>query len=139
MRTETETKTIYVSDDGKRRSNSKSEIETYENMQLQKTFEKRTIVDRLAPFTTLYELNKEDLKLFRKYNSYVDTEVMEYENGGYYVYVQDADYDHIGEDETLYNLKYYETMVNQKIRCYQRILDDITDSIRQREEQKWEL
>jgi len=105
-------------------------------MQLQETFEKRTMLYRIAPFTTLYELNKEDLKLFRKFNTYVDTEVQEYENGGYYVYVQDADYDHIGENENLYNLKDYETMVNQKIRNYQRILDRITDSIKKREEQK---
>lgn len=136
MKEETITTTVYVSDDGKRRSPLRSEVENYENMQLQETFEKRTMVGRIAPFTTLYELNKEDLKLFRKFNSYVDTEVMEYENGGYYVYVQDADYDHIGENENLYNLKDYETMVNQKIRNYQRILDRITDSIKKREEQK---
>ena len=29
MRNETERKTVYVSDDGKRKSNSQSEIETY--------------------------------------------------------------------------------------------------------------
>ena len=64
MRTETETKTIYVSDDGNRRSHSQSEIETYENMQLQEAFKKRTQLGQIAPFATLYELNKEEMKLF---------------------------------------------------------------------------
>ena len=137
MRIETETKTIYVSDDGKRKSYSQSEIETYENMQLQEIFEKRTQLEKISPFTTLYDFDKGDLDTFRKFNNGVDTEeAMEFENGGYYVYIQDSDYDHIGEDENLYNLKFYEVMVNQKIRYYQRILDNITDSIRQREEQK---
>ena len=39
MRTETETKIIYVSDDGKRKSYSQSEIENYEKRQLKEYIE----------------------------------------------------------------------------------------------------
>lgn len=135
MRTETETRTIYVSDDGKRKSYSQSEIETYENMQLQAIFEIRTQLGKISPFTTLYDFAKGDLDTFRKfYNDANTEEVMEFENGGYYVYIQDSDYDQVGENKSLYNLRSYEIKVNSKIRWYQNVLDDITKLVKEREE-----
>ena len=138
MRTETETKTVYVSDDGKKKSYSKSEIETYENMQLQVIFERRTQLGKISPFTTLYDFSKGDLDTFRKFYNGVDTEgVTEFENGGYYVYIQDSDYDQVGENESLYDLRNYEVKVNQKIRWYQNILDDIEKLVKEREEKNF--
>lgn len=138
MRTETETRTIYVSEDGKKKSYSQSEIETYENMQLQEIFEKRTQLGKISHFTIVYDFAKGDLDTFKKFNNGVDTEeVMEFENGGYYVYIQDSDYDQVGEDESLYNLRNYEVKVNQKIRWYQYILDNIAKLIKEREERNF--
>ena len=138
MRTETETKTVYVSDDGKRKSYSQSEIETYENMQLQVIFERRTQLGKISPFTTLYDFSKGDLDTFRKFYNGVNTEgVTEFENGGYYVYIQDSDYDQVGENESLYDLRNYEVKVNQKIRWYQNVLNDITNLIKEREEKNF--
>lgn len=138
MRTETETKIIYISDDGKRKSYSQSEIETYENMQLQEIFEKRTQLGKISPFTTLYDFDKGDLDTFRKFHNDVDTEeLMEFENGGYYVYIQDSDYDQVGENKSLYNLRNYDVKVNQKIRWYQHILDSITKLVKEREEKNF--
>lgn len=138
MRTETETRTIYVSDDGKRKSYSQSEIETYENMQLQAIFERRTQLGKISAFTTLCDFAKGDLDTFKKFNNSVDTEeVMEFENGGYYVYIQDSDYDQIGENESFYNLMDYKVKVNQKIRWYQNILDNITKLVKDREEKNF--
>lgn len=135
MRTETETRTIYVSDDGKRKSYSQSEIETYENMQLQAIFERRTSLGKISAFTTLYDFSKGDLDTFRKFNNGVDTEeLMEFENGRYYVYIQNSDYDQVGENESLYNLRNYEVKVNQKIRWYQNVLDNIAKLVKEREE-----
>ena len=138
MRTETETKTVYVSDDGKRKSYSQSEIETYEKDQLKEVFNKRTQLGKISPFTTLYDFSKGDLDTFRKFYNGVNTEgVTEFENGGYYVYIQDSDYDQVGENESLYDLRNYEVKVNQKIRWYQNILDDITNLIKEREEKNF--
>ena len=89
MRTETETKTFYVSDDGKRKSYSQSEIEAYEKRQLKEIFERRTIVanekinaleielkkvkeelernDKLIPKTP-FALGDEVWVTYRKYN-----------------------------------------------------------------------
>lgn len=138
MRTETETKTVYVSDDGKRKSYSQSEIEMYEKDQLKEVFNKRTQLGKISPFTTLYDFSKGDLDTFRKFYKGVDTEeVTEFENGGYYVYIQDSDYDHVGENESLYDLRNYEVKVNQKIRWYQNVLNDITNLIKEREEKNF--
>ena len=138
MRTETETKTVYVSDDGKRKSYSQSEIEAYENMQLQAIFERRTQLGKISPFTTLYDFSKGDLDTFRKFYNGVDTEgVTEFENGGYYVYIQDSDYDQVGENDSLYDLRNYEVKVNQKIRWYQNVLDDIEKLVKEREEKNF--
>ena len=138
MRTETEIKTVYVSDDGKRKSYSQSEIEAYEKNQLKEVFERRTQLGKISPFTTLYDFAKGDLDTFRKFYNDVDTEeVMEFENGGYYVYIQDSDYDQVGENESLYDLRNYEVKVNQKIRWYQNILDDIEKLVKEREEKNF--
>ena len=58
MITETETKTVYVSDDGKRKSYSQSEIETYEKRQLKKIFERRTNITNISTSTSLYLFKK---------------------------------------------------------------------------------
>ena len=138
MRTETETKTVYVSDDGKRKSYSQSEIETYEKDQLKEVFNKRTQLGKISPSTTLYDFSKGDLDTFKKFYNGVDTEgVTEFENGGYYVYIQDSDYDQVGENESLYDLRNYEVKVNQKIRWYQNVLNDITNLIKEREEKNF--
>lgn len=138
MRTETETKTVYVSDDGKRKSYSQSEIETYEKDQLKEVFNKRTQLGKISPFTTLYDFDKGDLDTFKKLNNDVYTEeVMEFENGGYYVYIQDSDYDNVGENKSLYNLRNYEVKVNQKIRWYQNVLDNIAKLVKEREEKNF--
>lgn len=138
MRTETETKTVYVSDDGKRKSYSQSQIEAYEKDQLKEVFNKRTQLGKISHFTTLYDFSKGDLDTFRKFYNGVDTEgVTEFENGGYYVYIQDSDYDHVGENESLYDLRNYEVKVNQQIRWYQNVLNDITNLIKEREEKNF--
>lgn len=138
MRTKTITTTIYVSDDGKRKSYSQSEIEAYEKRQLKEIFERRTQLGKISPFTTLYDFSKGDLDTFKKLNNDVDTEeVMESENGGYYVYIQDSDYDNVGENESLYNLRNYEVKVNQKIRWYQNVLNNITNLIKEREKKNF--
>lgn len=138
MRTEIMTTSIYVSDDGKRKSHFPSEIEAYENMQLHEIFERRTQLGKISPFTTLYDFSKGDLDTFKKLNNDVDTEeVMESENGGYYVYIEDSDYDNVGENDSLYNLRNYEVKVNQKIRWYQNVLDNITKLVKEREEKNF--
>lgn len=138
MRIEIMTTSIYVSDDGKRKSHFPSEIEAYESMQLKEIFEKRTQLGKISPFTTLYDFSKGDLDTFKKLNNDVDTEeVMEFENGGYYVYIQDSDYDNVGKNESLYNLRNYEVKVNQKIRWYQNVLDNITKLVKEREEKNF--
>ena len=93
---------------------------------------------KISPFTTLYDFSKGDLDTFKKLNNDVDTEeVMESENGGYYVYIEDSDYDNVGENESLYNLRNYEVKVNQKIRWHQNVLDNITKLVKERVEKNF--
>lgn len=133
MRTETETKTIYVSNDGKRKSYSQSEIETYEKRQLKEIFERRTIVANIFTSTTLYLFKKGDIKTFKEFHpeAYLDS-IGENEEG-YFVYVYDSTYDDIGDSYHLYRQRWYETMTLERIEHYKNILDSITDSVMMRE------
>ena len=128
MRTETEVKTIYVSNDGKRKSYSQSEIEAYEKRQLKEIFERRTSVANISTSTTLYLFKKGDVKTFKEFHpeAYID-DISEDEEG-YFVYVYDSTYDDIGDSYHLYHQRFYETVVLEKIRHYKDILDSITDS-----------
>ena len=129
MRTETETKTIYISNDGKRKSYSQSEIETYEKRQLEEIFERRTIVANISTSTTLYLFKKGDIKTFKEFHpdAYLD-DVSEDEEG-YFVYVYDSTYDDIGDSYHLYHQRWYETMTLERIEHNKNILDSITDGV----------
>ena len=128
MKTETKTEIIYVSDDGKRRSSSKQDIVNYETRQCLEIFERRTRVAAIGVSSTLYYFQKGDIEAFRNFYTGADTD-LDSEDEGYYVYVDDSDYDHIGDDHTLYALEDYQHAVQQQINHYQGILDNITDSI----------
>lgn len=133
MRTETETKTVYVSDDGKRKSYSQSEIEKYEKRQLKKIFERRTIVANISTSTTLYLFKKGDIKTFKEFHPEAYLDSISEDEEGYFVYVHDSTYDDIGDSYHLYRQRWYETMTLERIEHYKNILDNITDSIMVRE------
>ncbi len=129
MRTETETKTIYVSNDGKRKSYSQSEIEEYEKRQLKEIFERRTIVANISTSTTLYLFKKGDIKLFEEFypKAYLDN--IGDDEEGYFVYVHDSSYDDVGDSYHLYRQRWYETMTLERIEHYKNILDNITNGV----------
>lgn len=134
MRTETEAKTIYVSDDGKRKSYSQSEIEAYESMQLKEIFERRTTVANISASTTLYLFKKGDIKTFKEFHfeAYLDSvsgDVIGEDEEGYFVYTYDSTYD----SYHLYHKKWYVTMILERIEYYKNILDSITDGVMMRE------
>lgn len=133
MKTETEVKTIYVSDDGKRKSHSQSEIEAYESMQLKEIFERRTIVAHISISTTLYLFKKGDIKTFKEFHPEAYLDAVSEDEEGYFVYVYDSTYDDIGDSYHLYHQRWYETMTLDRIRHYKDILDNITNSIMVRE------
>lgn len=133
MRTETETKTIYVSNDGKRKSYSQSEIETYEKRQLKEIFERRTIVANVSTSTTLYLFKKGDIRAFKGFHPEADLDVISEDEEGYFVYVYDSTYDDIGDSYHLYRQRWYETMTLERIEHYKNILDSITDGVMMRE------
>lgn len=133
MKTETETKTIYVSNDGKRKSYSQSEIEKYEKRQLKEIFERRTIVAPISTSTTLYLFKKGDIKTFKEFHPDVYLDAINEDEEGYFVYVYDSTYDDIGDSYHLYHYKWYETMTLERIEHYKDILDNITDGIMIRE------
>lgn len=129
MRTETETKTIYVSNDGKRKSYSQSEIEEYEKRQLKEIFERRTIVANISTSTTLYLFKKGDIKSFEEFypKAYLDN--IGDDEEGYFVYVHDSSYDDVGDSYHLYRQRWYETMTLERIEHYKNILDNITNGV----------
>lgn len=132
MKTETKTEIIYVSDDGKRRSSSKQDIVDYETRQCLEIFERRTRVAVVSVSTTLYYFQKGDIEAFRNFYTGADTD-LDSEDEGYYVYVGDSTYDYIGDDYTLYTLEDYQRMVQQQIKHYQGVLDNIADGLMVRE------
>lgn len=129
MRTETETKTIYVSNDGKRKSYSQSEIEEYEKRQLKEIFERRTIVAHISTSTTLYLFKKGDIKTFKEFHPEAYLDIIGEDEEGYFVYVYDSTYDDIGDSYHLYRQRWYETMTLERIEHYKDILDSITDGV----------
>lgn len=133
MRTETETKTIYVSNDGRRKSYSQSEIETYEKRQLKEVFERRTIVAHISTSTTLYLFKKGDIKTFKEFHPEADLDIIGEDEEGYFVYIYDSTYDDIGDSYHLYRQRWYETMTLERIEHYKDILNSITDGVMMRE------
>ena len=133
MKTETEVKTIYVSNDGKRKSYSQSEIEAYEKRQLKEIFERRAIVANISTSTTLYLFKKGDIKTFKEFHSEAYLDSISEDEEGYFVYIYDSTYDDIGDSYHLYRQRWYKTMTLEKIEHYKNILDNITDSIMVRE------
>ncbi len=133
MRTETETKTIYVSNDGKRKSYSQSEIETYEKRQLKEIFERRTIVAHISTSTTLYLFKKGDIKTFKEFHPEAYLDIIGEDEEGYFVYIYDSTYDDIGDSYHLYRQRWYKTMTLERIEHYKDILDSITNSVMMRE------
>lgn len=133
MKTELESKMVYVSNDGKKRSYSQSEIEAYEKRQLKEIFERRTIVAHISTSTTLYLFKKGDIKTFKEFHPEAYLDAVSEDEEGYFVYVYDSTYDDIGDSYHLYHQRWYETMTLDRIRHYKDILDNITNSVMMRE------
>ena len=133
MRTETETRTIYVSDDGKKKSRLMEDILKYEKRQLKEIFERRTKVANISTSTALYLFKKGDIKTFKEFHPDVYLDAINEDEEGYFIYVDDSTYDDIGDSYHLYHQRWYETMTLDRIRHYKNILDNITDSIMVRE------
>ena len=133
MKTEVESKTIYVSDDGKKKSYLKDEIARYEKRQLKEIFERRTSVANISTSTTLYLFKKGDIKTFKEFHPEAYFDGISENEEGYFVYVYDSTYDNIGDNYHLYHYKWYETMTLERIEHYKDILDNITDGIMRRE------
>ena len=129
MKIELETKTIYVSNDGKRKSYSQSEIEEYEKRQLKEIFERRTIVANISTSTTLYLFKKGDIKTFKEFHPEAYLDSIGEDEEGYFVYIYDSTYDDIGDSYHLYRQRWYETMTLEKIEHYKNILDNITNGV----------
>lgn len=129
MKTELESKTIYVSDDGKKKSYSQSEIEAYEKRQLKEIFERRTIVAHISTSTTLYLFKRGDIKTFKEFHPEAYLDAVSEDEEGYFVYIYDSTYDDIGDSYHLYHQKWYEAMTLEKIEHYKDILDNIADII----------
>lgn len=137
MKTETESKTVYVSNDGKKKSYLMEDILNYEKRQLKEIFERRTNVANISTSTTLFLFKKGDIKTFKEFHpeAYIDS-INENEEG-YFVYVYDSTYDDIGDNYHLYHYKWYETITLERIEHYKNILDNITDGIMARETLKF--
>lgn len=133
MKTELESKTVYVSNDGKKRSYSQSEIEAYEKRQLKEIFERRTIVAHISTSTTLYLFKKGDIKIFKDFHPEAYLDAVSEDKEGYFVYVYDSTYDDIGDSYHLYHQRWYETMTLERIEHYKDILDSITNGVMMRE------
>lgn len=133
MKTELETKTIYVSNDGKRKSYSQSEIEEYEKRQLKEIFERRTKIANISTSTALYLFKKGDIKTFKEFHPDIYLDAINENEEGYFVCVYDSTYDDIGDNYHLYRQRWYESMTLERIEHYKNILDNITDGIMSRE------
>lgn len=135
MRTETETeiKTIYVSDDGKKKSYWKDGIVEYEKGQLKEIFERRTKVAYISVSTFLYCFSKGDVKSFEEFYPEAHLDNIEDDEEGYFVYVHDSSYDDVGENYNLYREEDYKKLIGKKINHYNNILVNIADGIMVRE------
>ena len=129
MKIEIESKTIYVSDDGKKRSYFMEDILNYEKRQLKEIFERRTSVANISTSTTLFLFKKGDIKTFKEFHPEAYLDSIGEDEEGYFVYICDSTYDDIGDSYHLYRQRWYETMTLEKIEHYKNILDNITNSI----------
>lgn len=133
MKTKLESKTIYVSDDGKKKSYLMEDILRYEKRQLKEIFEKRTNVTNISTSTTLYLFKKGDIKTFKEFHPEAYLDGISEDEEGYFVYIYDSTYDDIGDSYHLYHQRWYETMTLERIEHYKNILDSITDGVMMRE------
>lgn len=133
MKTELESKTIYVSDDGKKKSYLMEDILNYEKRQLKNIFERRTNITNISTSTTLYLFKKGDIKTFKEFHPEAYLDGISEDEEGYFVYVYDSTYDDIGDSCHLYHQRWYETMTLERIKHYKDILDNITNSVMMRE------
>ena len=133
MKTELESKTIYVSDDGKKKSYLMEDILNYEKRQLKNIFERRTNITNISTSTALYLFKKGDIKTFKEFHPEAYLDAVSEDEEGYFVYVYDSTYDNIGDSYHLYHQRWYETMTLDRIKHYKDILDNITNSVMMRE------
>ena len=129
MKVETETKTVYVSNDGKMKSYRKEDVANYEKRQLKEIFERRTIVAHISTSTTLYLFKKGDVKTFKEFHPEAYLDIIGEDEEGYFVYIYDSTYDDIGDSYHLYRQRWYETMTLERIEHYKDILDSITNGV----------
>lgn len=129
MKAELESKTIYVSDDGKKKSYLMEDILNYEKRQLKEIFERRTIVAHISTSTTLYLFKKGDIKTFKEFHPEAYLDIIGEDEEGYFVYIYDSTYDDIGDSYHLYRQRWYETMTLERIEHYKDILNSITDGV----------
>ena len=125
MKTTTETKVVYISDDGKRKSDSKYDIERYELHLKEEDLKSKSFVKNIGYSATVYKFTERELEDFKALVEFlrVDTN----ETKGHFVYIQNADFDGIGYDYTLYSLDQYRNMIQNKIEDYQKLLRDAQD------------
>lgn len=129
MKAETESKIVYISDDGKKRSYLKEEIARYEERQLKEIFERRTEVANVSVSTSLYCFAKGDIKSFKNFHPEVYLEDIEDDERGYFVCVYDSSYDNIGEDYHLYRERDYKSLIQERIDYLTSISDRIDSRI----------
>ena len=122
MKTATETKVIYISDDGKRKSDSKCDIEKYELHLKEEELKSKSFVKNIGYSTTVYKFTEKELEDFKDLVEFLHVNTNEVK--GYFVYIQNADFDGIGYDYTLYSLDQYRNMIQNKIEGYQKLLED---------------
>lgn len=129
MKSEIESKVVYVSDDGKKRSYLKDEVARYEERQLKEIFERRTKVANVSVSTSLYCFAKGDIKSFKNFYPEVYLEDIEDDERGYFVCVYDSSYDNIGEDYHLYREQDYKGLIRERTDYLTSISDRIDDKI----------
>lgn len=133
MKTEIESKTVYVSNDGKKKSYLMEDILNYEKRQMKEIFERRTKVANISTSTTLYLFEKGDIKTFKEFHPEAYLDIIGEDEEGYFVYIYDSTYDDIGDSYHLYRQRWYETMTLERIEHYKDILDSITNGVMSRE------
>lgn len=129
MKTEIESKTVYVSNDGKKRSYIKEEVTRYEERQLKEVFGRRTKVANVSISTSLYCFAKGDIKSFKNFYPEVYLEDIEDDERGYFVCVYDSSYDDIGESYHLYRERDYKGLIQERVNYLTSISDRIDNRI----------
>lgn len=129
MKTEIESKTIYISNDGKKRSYIKEEVTRYEERQLKEIFERRTKIANTSVSTSLYCFAKGDIKSFKNFYPEVYLEDIEDDERGYFVCVYDSSYDDIGESYHLYRERDYKDLIQERVDYLTSISDRIDSGI----------